>query len=156
MSPALLALLVICLLWFGVLIYVFIIRREPDLGAGGKSALLTIAFLLIPIIGFTLWQQLGSKDRLEQIGFVRYSGLGSSVGVLVGTEEQATWLFTLNEPEITVLDFYKRTENHLGWNLISESSDTLVFEKSERQLTLHVGEGKAVFIVSNFNGKRSN
>ena len=156
MSPALLSILVVCLILITILFYVFIIRRQQDFLARGKAALLIIAFLIVPILGLTLWNQMLSKGRLAELGFVPYHGLGSSVGVLTGTGDQPMWLFTISETENAVLDFYKRTENRLGWDLVSENPAMLVFENSDSRLTLHVGDGTASFMLSHLDGETPN
>ncbi len=139
-----------------ILIYLFIIRRRKDWGGSGKSTLLTITLLIVPITGLTLWNQMQSKRRLGKLGFAHYNGLGSNVGTLAGTGEHPTWLFTISEPENTVLDFYKQPKNHPGWNLTFEDTGTLIFENADKKLTLHVIDGKAAFMLSSSSERAPN
>lgn len=147
MDQTLIYCLIGCVVWAALLYYVFVVRQATDLGAGGRSALVIVLALLIPIIGLALWNQSQSYDRLEQAGFALFPGLGNSVGVAAGNTSNTTWLYSLKAPENNVREFYRQAENHPGWKLTSESADSLVFTNGESTMHLQLGNGNAAFIL---------
>lgn len=146
MNPTLAMLLIGCLLYAAVLFYVFVVRRERDLGGLGKSGLLVLAGLLVPVIGFVLWHQSQSTARLAGLGFKPYPGFKHSVGVATGMGEAPTWVYAVDD-ETAVLEFYKKREHHTAWKLTSENSSMLVFVNGDDELTLSVGNGAAVLML---------
>lgn len=147
MDQALIYFLIGCLTWAALLYYLFVIRKAPDLGAGGKSALVVLTALLIPLIGFALWNQNESHARLEKLGFPVYSGFESAVGVATGAGPEPTWLYALRTSPSAVLNFYRRPENHSGWALVSETSSSLEFKRETRKMRLEVSNGNAAFLL---------
>ena len=130
-----------------MLFYVFIVRRADDLGAHGKSAFIVVSVMLIPVLGFTLWNQAQSKGRLEDLDFGLYQGLGASIGASVDMANDPTLLYSLSGSEEAVLEFCKQPENHKGWRLASETPRGLVFRGGASQMRLHVSNGKVAFLL---------
>ncbi len=106
MDPTLIGLLIGCIVWAALLCYFFIYQGAKDLGEGSKSALVIVTLLLVPVIGFVLWGQKQSLQRLEELGFEAYQGLGHSVGVATGAGDSPTWLYSLSSSEDAFLGFY--------------------------------------------------
>ena len=147
MDPTLITLLIGCILWAVLLCYFFIYRRAKDLGAGGKSALIIITFILVPVIGFVLWGQKQSFQRLEELGFEAYQGLGHSFGVATGAGDSSTWLYSLSSSEDALLDFYRNPAKHKGWKLIAEESGGLTFERGNSKMLIRVSDGNVAFLL---------
>lgn len=136
-----------CVAWAALLFYIFVIRGAADLGAGGKSAIVILGALLIPVLGISLWHQNEAPERLKELGFAFHEGLGSSVGVAAGTGPEPMWVYSLNSPPNSVIDFYRRPENHSGWRLTAESPNSLVFERQTLKMTLQVSDEIAAFLL---------
>lgn len=147
MDPALLWLLFGCAVWAAGLMYFFVVRRADDAGAGGRSAAVVLAGLLVPLITLVLWHQSQSTGRLEDLGVVLHPALGPSVGVATGAGDPATWLYESHEAPERVLEFYRQPSNHPGWRLESEANGMLLFHRGDQQLTLQVSAGKAAFML---------
>lgn len=147
MDSRLVYLLIVCVLWAGLLLYVFVLRREPDPGSGGKSGLVVLTAVMIPLLGLALCQQSRSGDRLERLGFAIFPGLRSSVGVATGSSQQGTWLYSLKESAAAALEFYRDPANHRGWKLSSSGADSLIFERGSSKLQLRVSNGHAAFLL---------
>lgn len=147
METSLLALLVCLLLFAGVLYYIFIIKQANDLGAGGKSGLFSILFVLAPLILIALWSQSGSEERLSQIGFKPHPSFISSVGAATGSGDNPLWMFSTNADPNSIFQFYKLPENHGDWSMVSESADNLIFTKGEKRFSIFVAKDSVVFTM---------
>ena len=145
METSLIITLGFCLSFAALLYYVFVVRNAMDLGDRGKASLFTTLFVILPVLVLVLWNQSESKDRLSEIGFTPYSGLISSVGVVSGGGENPMWMFSSEDDENVILRFYKHSENHAGWSLVSETQRSLTFERGKERITIHVGQGNVVF-----------
>lgn len=121
---------------------------RQSIGAGGRSALVIVLGLLILALGLALWSQNRSYSRLEHLGFAVFDGLGNSVGVATGGGPDPTWLYSLSVPETEVLDFYRRPENYQDWELTSDSSNALLFERGNLKMRLQIGRGNVAFILN--------
>ena len=147
MSPVVLFMLMVFLVWATLLAYVYVQRRSADAGAGGRSALLTLMTVLIPVVLLVLWHQHQSVNRLEALGFVPHPGLHNSIGVATGSGAQPVWLFELNAPVADVIDFYRQPQHHAGWQLLAQTSQGLLFERGNSRLAVELSEDKAAFIL---------
>ena len=145
METSLLIILIFCVSFAALLYYVFIFKKEMDLGEQGKAALFTAVFVILPILVIVIWNQFESKDRLSVIGFSPHPGFVSSVGVASGAGKNPIWVFSIEDDELSILQFYKNSENHSGWSLVSESHNSLVFRRGNEKTTVHVGNGTVVF-----------
>lgn len=156
MDKTLIYFLGVCIVWAALLYYIFVIREAWDLGAGGKSAIVVLTALLIPLLGLALWNQNESYTRLEELGFAVYQGFENNVGVASGSDPEPTWLYSLSTAPDAALDFYRRPENHSGWELTSETSESLVFERGVWKMRLQVSGGNAAFLLIGPEGAKPN
>lgn len=147
MDVSLLAILAFCLSYAAALYYFIFVRREARLGPWGRSGLVTLLFVITPVLAMILWYQSGAESRLEGLGFNSYPGFVSSSGIATGVGDAPIWVFTIVGDEDSVLLFYKQSENHAGWTLVSESDMGLVFERGSEKLSILVGEGNVVFSI---------
>ena len=147
MDPSLLTFLVACVVWFGLLYWVFIVRRASDLGAGGRAAIIVIGTVIVPALVLTLWLQNRSTSQLEALGLGVFHGLENSVGVATGTGEQPTWVYTLNATEADLLNFYRDPGNHVGWAVTASSDDRVELRRKSSILQIHASDGQAVFLL---------
>jgi hypothetical protein len=147
MDFSLIALLGFCLFFAALLYYVIFVRREEPIGPWGKSGLVILIFLIVPVLIIALWYQAEAERRLEEIGFTPYPGFISSSGVATGSGENPVWVFSLDGDVDAVLDFYKSAENHKGWALVSESESLLMFEREGEALSMFVGAGSVAFSI---------
>ena len=145
MDTALFAILGFCLFFAALLYYVIFVRREARLGPWGRSGLVTLLFVITPVLVIVLWYQSGAQSRLAKLGFNPYPGFISSSGIATGSGETPIWVFSIEGDERSVLMFYKKNENHDGWSLVSESETGLIFERGNEVLTVFVGAGSVVF-----------
>lgn len=147
MDQTLIYFLIGCIVWAALLYYVFLVRKAADLGAGGKSAFVVVSGLLIPLLALALWNQNESHARLQEHGFAVYHGFENAVGVAAGAGSEPTWLYALSTPSDAVLEFYRRPENHSEWQLVSETPDSLAFERGVQKMTLRVSDENAAFLL---------
>lgn len=145
MEPSLLAILVFCISFAALLYYVIFVRREARLSPWGKSGLITLLFVITPVLVAVLWFQSEAESRLERMGFNPYPGFVSSNGIATGSGEAPIWVFSIEGDGGSVLQFYKKNENHVGWSLVSESETGLMFERGGEVLSVFVGAGNVVF-----------
>jgi len=147
MDLSLIALLGGCLLLAALLAYVIFVRREHLIVSWGRSGLVTLLFMLIPLVVISLWYQAGAETRLEQIGFTRYPGVVSSSGLAVGLGENPVWVFTVEGDAERALDFYRRAENRRGWALVSEGASLLLFEREGRLLAVSADPDSLIIMM---------
>ena len=145
MEISLLAILVFCVSYDALLYYFIFIRREARLGPWGRSGLVTLLFVITPVLVMILWYQSGAESRLERMGFSPYPGFVSSSGIATGSGEAPIWVFSIEGNEGSVLQFYRKNENHVGWTLVSESEMGLTFERGSEILSVFVGADNVIF-----------
>jgi hypothetical protein len=138
MDSSLIALLGGCLLMAALLYYVIFVRREHLIISWGKSGLVSLVFVLVPVLLIALWFQSGAENRLERIGFKPYPGFVSSSGIATGLGEKPFWVFSVEGGAETVLEYYRQPENRNGWALVADTESLLLFER----------EGKSVAVSS--------
>lgn len=88
MDLSLIALLGGCLMTAALLYYVIFVRREQPISSWGKSGIVTLMFVLVPVLVIALWFQDGAVNRLEQMGFEPYPGFVSCSGIATGLGEK--------------------------------------------------------------------
>lgn len=147
MDFSLLAILIFCVSYAALLYYIIFVRREARLGPWGRSGLVTLLFVITPVLVMVLWYQSGAESRLERMGFTPYPGFVSSSGIAAGQGKAPVWVFSIEGHEGAVLQFYKRDENHVGWSLVSESEMGLMFARGDERLSVYVGADNAVFTL---------
>ena len=147
MEESLLSILVFCLSYAAALYYSIFVRRETRLGSWGKSGLVTLVFVITPVLVMNLWNQSEAESRLERLGFNPYPGFVSSSGIATGSGKAPIWVFSIEGYEGSVLQFYKKDENHVGWSLMSESDMSLIFERGSEKLSVFVGSDNVVFTL---------
>ncbi len=147
MDLSLIALLAGCLLLAGLLYYVIFVRREHPVSPWGKSSLVTLVFLLIPVLLIALWYQAGAQDRLVQIGFTPYPGFVASSGVATGLGERPVWVFSVDGGAEPVLEFYRRPDNRKGWVLVSDGRSLLLFEREGKSVAVSAVADSVAFTM---------
>ena len=147
MDPILTTLLLAVLALAGLLFYVFIVRREPDPGGRGMAGLITLLFVLVPVLLITLWLQSDSAQRLSDTGFVPHPALVSTVGVAAGVGENPVWVYSIAGDPRDIVQFYRDAGNHPGWQQVSDSENMLIFETDDRRMSLFVSDNSAIFAL---------
>lgn len=158
MDISLIITLLLLLLFASALYYYFFKKRVPDVFYLGKSSLVIIMFMIVPLLATVLYYQAGAEDRLNAIGFTPHSSFTSSVGIATGTGESPTWLFETDSSKETIIDFYKKEQTHRGWEQIEEDHpkwrlelDTRIyisFRKNNNIMRLLASDNMAGFILS--------
>lgn len=148
MDLDLIALLGGCLLLAALLYYVIFVRREEPIGSWGKSGLVSLVFVLVPVLLIALWYQSGAENRLKEIGFTPYPGFISSSGVAAGQGKNPIWVFSVEGDLAAVLEFYRRPENHNGWTLVSENEGLLLFRHEKRLVSISANMKSVAFLLS--------
>ena len=147
MDLSLIALLGGCLMMAALLYYVIFVRREQPISSWGKSGIVTLMFVLVPVLVIALWFQAGAVNRLEQMGFEPYPGFVSSSGIATGLGEKPFWVFTVEGGAEPVLEFYKLAENRKGWMLVSESKSLLLFEREGKSVAVSAVADSVAFMM---------
>ena len=147
MDPILTTLLLAVLALAGLLYYVFIVRREPDFGGRGMAAMITLLFVLVPVLLITLWLQSDSAQRLSNTGFVPHPALVSTTGVAAGVGEDPVWVYSIAGDPRVIVQFYRDPANHPGWQQVSDSESMLIFESEDRRMSLFVSVKTAIFAL---------
>ena len=148
MDTSLIITLIVLLLFAWSLYYYLFIKRESDFFYLGKSGLVIIMFMIVPILATVLYYQAGAKDRLSATGFPSHSSFESSVGVAAGTGDNPIWMFSTELDEAVIIDFYKQEQNHKGWELSSENEEWLIFTKKDKKMRINISNNTALFMIS--------
>ena len=156
MNPTVIIFLIVCIAWTALIYYIFFIRRASDLGAGGKSAFVIVVGIIIPILCMSLWSQAQSYNRLEELGFTVYEGLGNSVGMATGVGKSPTWLYSLKTSQERVLEFYRQPRNHKDWKLTSESTNSLEFMRGKLNMLIQANDNNVVFLLFDISEEKPN
>lgn len=148
MDISLIITLLLLLLFASALYYYFFMKRVPDVFHLGKSALVIIVFMIIPILVTVLYYQAGAKDRLNAIGFTPHSSFSSSVGVASGTGENPIWMFATESDKELLVDFYKHEKNYKEWKLSEENDEWLVYTKDNKKMRININNDTVLFMMS--------
>ena len=101
-------------------------------------------FLMIPILIIVLWVQTSAQDRLSETGFIPHPAIEETVGVTAGFGKNAKWVFKTDATKDSIFNFYRDEDNSLGWELINEKSDVLIFRKGKRKkIVIGLNQGKS-------------
>ena len=146
MDPILITLLIAVLALAGLLYYVVIVRRQPDPGGRGMAGMITLLFVLVPVLLITLWLQSDSARKLSDTGFVPHPALAASMGVATGVGEDPVWVFSIEGDPDAIVRFYKDPSSHAGWQRVWASEGMLMFESDDGQrMSLFVSDDSAIF-----------
>ena len=147
MDPILTTLLFAVLALAGLLYYVFIVRREADPGGRGVAGVITLLFVLVPVLFITWWLQSDSAQRLSDTGFVPHPALVSTAGVAAGVGENPVWVYSIADDPRIIARFYRDPANRPGWEQVSDSESMLIFESDDRRMSLFVSDHSAIFAL---------
>ena len=147
MAVTLVVFLVAILALAALLFYVFVVKQAPDAGGKGVAGLVLILFILTPVVLFMLWNQSASVDRLNDIGFSAHPALRPSVGMATGIGENPVWVFAMDGDPRRIVQFYKQTDNHSGWQLVYEGQNLLVYEKEAQSLSIFIADDDVIFAL---------
>ena len=147
MESSLILTLGLSLLYAASLYYIFIVKRLRDLGSDGVAGMIVILVVITPIILMVLYNQSGADQRLKKYGFNPHPDFTSSVGIATGSGEHPTWLFSTNAKIESIVEFYKKLDNHKGWLLISENNNRLVFVKEGEKMSININDENIVFTL---------
>ncbi len=148
MDISLIITLLALLLFSWSLYYYLFIKCRSDFFFLGKLGLLIIMLIIVPILTTTLYYQYGAKDRLKKSGFIPHPALESSVGISVGTGNNPIWIFSTELDKETLVDFYKKEQNHKGWKLIKEDEKWLIFTKDEENMRINISNNAILFMIT--------
>ena len=101
-----------------------------------KSGFITLTFLLIPVLIYTIYHQAGSVKRLEAYGLDVYPAIDNAVGFNNGYGKNPTWVFELTDKAQDVLSFYKQSLSDMRWILIEDNHLYLRYKQKEKLLTI--------------------
>ncbi len=148
MDTSLIITLIVLLLFAWSLYYYLFIKRESDFFYLGKSGLVIIMLMIVPILVTVLYYQAGAKDRLSASGFPPHSSFGSSVGVAAGTGENPIWMFSTELEKQAIIDFYEQEQNHQGWKLEGEDEKWLTFVKNDKKMRINISNDTVLFMIA--------
>jgi hypothetical protein len=143
---ALLVFLVVLLAWAGITFYLGYWTNGRRWSSGRMSAGFTVIMtLLVPLIGYTLYQQARAPHDLAQLGVAHYPGIKEAMGLPANAKTIAEvgriigkpldeetpfdallWTFKLKTPAAEALDFYRHTAPPEGWTLVEDTPQALV------------------------------
>ncbi len=141
MQNTLVYLCIFCLFMAGLTYYIGFIRPPRVLAWLSKAGFLIWLFLLAPILGYVLYQQSGSIDRLEKKGFKAHPAIVESVGISNGVGTNPTWLFKISGDGRDVLEFYRSPEAHAGWEMTGGNDQVLLFRRGNEKMAVAVRNG---------------
>lgn len=147
MQTSLILILVFSLSFAALLYYVFIVKRQLDLGGRGVAGMIVILVIITPIILMVIFYQSGAEQRLKKYGFNPHPDFTGSVGIVTGLGENPIWLFSANTKTEFIVEFYKKTDNHDGWVLISENNSRLVFVKKDKKMSIIISNENVLFTL---------
>lgn len=148
MDTSLIITLTVLLLFAWSLYYYLFIKRESDFFYLGKSGLVIIMLIIVPILATILYYQAGAKDRLNAVGFTPHSSFDSSVGVATGTGDNPIWMFSTEFQKQAIIDFYKQEQNHKGWKVTSEDEKWLIFTKEDKNMRINISNNTVLLMIA--------
>ena len=147
METSLILILGISLSFAALLYYIFIVKRQMDIGSKGVAAMIVILVIITPIILMVLFYQSSAEQRLKKYGFNPHPDFTGSVGIATGSGENPIWLFSTNAKTESIVKFYKKADNHDGWLLMSENSNRLVFVKKDEKMSINLSNENVSFTL---------
>ena len=147
MQTSLILILGISLSFAALLYYVFIVKRQLDIGSRGVAGMIVILVIITPIILMVIFNQSGAEQRLKKYGFNPHPDFTGSVGIATGSGENPIWLFSTNTKTEFIVKFYKQADNHDGWVLISENNSRLVFVKKGKKMSINISNKNVFFTL---------
>ena len=147
METSLFLILGLSLAYAALLYYIFIVRRQSDIGSLGVSAMMVMLFIITPIMLMAVFSQSGAEQRLKEHGFSPHPNFTGSVGVATGEGENPIWVFSTDTNMQSIVKFYKKPGNHDGWLLVSESNNRLVFVKKDQRMSINISSKNVAFTV---------
>ena len=151
MSTPLIILLVICIIIGSVGYYLGFYRPVRVMAWQPKAAFVVMAFILIPLLIFVLWSQHDAPNKVAHMGFKLHPSTMRSIGI-PGIGTNPSWAFEMKQGKEVVFDFYKDEKNRLGWELVFENKEMLVFNKKNRKMIVGFSEkeqvNKLIFLYS--------
>ena len=109
METSLILILSISLSFAALLYYVFIVKRQLDIGARGVAGMIVILVVITPILLMVIFNQSGAEQRLRKYGFNPHPDFTGSVGIATGSGKHPIWLFSTNAKTESIVQFYKET-----------------------------------------------
>ena len=147
METSLILILGISLFYAALLYYLFIVKRLKDLGSQGVAGMMVILFVIAPIVLIVVFNQSGAEQRLKEYGFNPHPDFTSSIGVATGSGENPIWLFSTETKTESIVQFYKKAENHDGWLFIRENNNGLVFVKKDKKMLINISNENVSFTL---------
>ena len=136
MQNSLIWILVFCLAWAPIAFYFGFLRPAKTGAWQHQAALIIDLFLLVPIIGFVLFQQSGAIKRLELEGFSAHPSILESVGLTNGAGTEPEWVFEAAESSEEILDYYRASQSRPEWTLTTDSEVILILRRGEQRMTI--------------------
>ena len=136
MDPAVLVLLAILLLvsaqafWFGFINPVSVLAWLQ------QASFVVVAFLLVPLVLFVLYNQATAIDRLEAIGVKPHPAVKHAVGIATGRGENPVWVLSLDKDAVQVLDFYRKALADSPWQVSEDNGLYLRYHRPGHILTI--------------------
>jgi hypothetical protein len=125
----------------GLSFYIGFVRPPRVLAWLSKAGFIIWLFLLSPILGYVLYQQSGSIDRLESTGFVAHPDIEESVGIANGVGENPIWLFKINSDGTDILEYYRSPDSRPGWEMSGGNEMVLMFKRERQRMAVAVRKG---------------
>ena len=141
MQTSLIYLFFFSLFMAGLTFYIGFIRPPRVLAWLSKAAFLTWLFLLMPVLGYVLYQQSGAMDRLESQGITVHPAISESIGIANGVGDEPTWLFSVEGDLKEVMEFYRSEDSRPGWTMAGGSDTVIILEKGMSKMAIAVRKG---------------
>ncbi|MDH5327175.1 MAG: hypothetical protein OEZ68_18325 [Gammaproteobacteria bacterium] len=149
-----LVIILIVLLIAASLLYYHIYVKRTKVNYRTKAGLFNILFVITPILLLALYYQSGAENRLSEVGFVPHPNFQSSVGVVTGTEKEPIWVFSYRGNKSEIMNFYRDTENHGVWRLLSDRETALTFYNHGKKMNLMIDDKYVFFMLSDEAGSK--
>jgi hypothetical protein len=124
------------------------VRPPKVLAWQSQATFVIMSFLILPLLAYTLYLQVGATGRLLNTGIKPHPDILHAVGISTGTGDKPTWVFQVSSPGSTDLDFYKSPENRQEWNVSSQNDSMVRLEKDDSKMTIVMSPSKKPAIVT--------
>ena len=145
MQPQLMVLLFICIVFAAQGFYFGFVRPPKVLAWLQQATFILMLFMMIPLVSFALWKQVGAVERLASTGVKPHPGILHPIGLATGP---SAWVFKAKSNPEDIKSFYHSEDSFEGWEIISSSGNMLIVSNGDEKMTISMSRDADSAIIN--------